>query len=379
MKKVLFTANLDSFFYKFLIPYLKWFKEHGYEVHVATKGNNFKIPYCDKRFDVCFARTPFTFDNIKSYNQLKQILKENDYDIIHCHTPLGGVITRLAANKYRKKGTRVIYTAHGFHFFKGASMIYWLLYYPTEKFLAKYTDTLLTMNKEDYEASKKFKGPKKIFVNGVGVPEEKFSIEVTDVEKKELRQSLNINENDFVMIYTAELSKRKNQKYLIDTFECLNKKYSNLILLLPGNDSMNGYLQEYVKEIGLEEKIKFLGFRKDVPKLLRISNLAVSSSHQEGLPVNIMEAMYAGLPVVCTACRGQVDLITDEINGYLVKQNEKENFAKAIEKIYKDEKIAKKFGENNKESVKKYLLQDVMKEMESVYLDEINEVKKSGK
>ncbi len=377
MKKVLFTANLDSFFYKFLMPYLKWFKEQGYEVHVATKGNDFEIPYCDQKFNVSFARTPFTFDNIKSYMQMKKILKENQYDIIHCHTPLGGVITRLAANKYRKKGTRVIYTAHGFHFFKGASKINWLIYYNVEKFLAKYTDTLLTMNKEDYENAKAFKAGKIIFVNGVGVPEEKFKLEITEEEKKELRTSLEIKDSDFVMIYAAELLKRKNQKYLIDTFNILNKKYDNMILLLPGNDSLNGEYQKYVEELGLSNKIKFLGFRKDVPKLLRISNLAVSSSTQEGLPVNIMEAMYAGLPVVCTDCRGQVDLIKDGENGYLVSLNDKEKFASLIEKVYNSESLAIKFGEENKKRIRKYLLSSVVEEMEKIYLEEISEVKTS--
>lgn len=371
MKKVLFTANLDSFFYKFLIPYLKWFKEHGYEVHVATKGNNFKIPYCDKRFDVCFARTPFTFDNIKSYNQLKKILKENKYDIIHCHTPFGGAITRFAAKKARKEGTKVIYTAHGFHFFEGASKKDWLIFYNSEKYLSRLTDVIVTINKSDYEQAKKFYAKKTYLIHGIGADEEKFKIDLTKDEKDKLRKSVKVNKSDFVMMYPAELNNNKNQMMLIDAMKILVEKDKKYKLLLPGQDSLNGKLQERVKELGLEKNIIFLGFRKDISKLLQITDLSVATSKREGLPVNIIEAMYAGLPVVCTNTRGQIDLIKNNVNGFVCESGDYKKFAKCIEKIAKDKNLAKKFSIQNKKDVQKYLLENTLKEMSKIYLEEM--------
>lgn len=371
MKKVLFTANLDSFFYKFLIPYLKWFKEHGYEVHVATKGNNFKIPYCDKRFDVCFARTPFTFDNIKSYNQLKKILKENKYDIIHCHTPFGGAITRFAAKKARKEGTKVIYTAHGFHFFEGASKKDWLIFYNSEKYLSRLTDVIVTINKSDYEQAKKFYAKKTYLIHGIGADEEKFKIDLTKEEKDKLRKSVKVNKSDFVMMYPAELNNNKNQMMLIDAMKILVEKDKKYKLLLPGQDSLNGKLQERVKELGLEKNIIFLGFRKDISKLLQITDLSVATSKREGLPVNIIEAMYAGLPVVCTNTRGQIDLIKNNVNGFVCESGDYKKFAKCIEKIAKDKNLAKKFSIQNKKDVQKYLLENTLKEMSKIYLEEM--------
>ena len=149
MKKVLFTATVDSHILQFHLPFLKMFKENGYEVHVATNGDE-SIPFCDKKIKISFERSPFKINNLKAIGQLRKVINEEQYDIIHTHTPMGSVVTRLAAKQARKKNnTRVIYTAHGFHFFKGAPILNWLVFYPVEKWLAKYTDTLITINKED--------------------------------------------------------------------------------------------------------------------------------------------------------------------------------------------------------------------------------------
>lgn len=184
MKKVLFTATVDSHILQFHIPYLKMFKEKGYEVHVATNGTE-AIPYCDVKHVVSFARSPIKTSNLKAIIQLRKIINENNFEIVHCHTPMGSVVTRIAAKKAKKRGTRVIYTAHGFHFFKGAPMVNWLVFYPVEKYLSKYTDCLITINQEDYElAKRKFKKCKQIeLVHGVGVDKSKFDFEMSEREK----------------------------------------------------------------------------------------------------------------------------------------------------------------------------------------------------
>lgn len=363
MKKVLFTATVDSHILAFHLPFLKLFKENGYEVHVATNGDE-EIPYCDKKIKISFERSPFKPNNLKAIKQLKKVVDEEKYDIIHTHTPMGSVVTRLAAKKARKNGTRVIYTAHGFHFFKGAPLLNWMIFYPVEKYLSKYTDTLITINKEDYElAKKKFKKCKNIeYVPGVGIDEEKFNFKMTKKEKSELRESLGLKDNDFVMIYPAELNKNKNQIMLIEAMEQLVKEYNNIHLLLPGKDSYNGYYQNIVKEKHLENNIHFLGFRKDIPKLLKISDLAVASSKREGLPVNIMEAMYVGLPVIATNCRGQRDLVKDGKNGYLV--NNQSELYNSILNVINEEKWSKK---DKIVLEKEFLMISILKRMISIY------------
>lgn len=361
MKKVLFTATVDSHILHFHIPYLKWFKEQGYEVHVATNGDE-KIPYCDIKHVVSFERSPIKINNIKAINQLKKIIKQEKFDIIHCHTPMGSVITRIAARKSRKNGTRVIYTAHGFHFYKGASLLNWLFFYPIEKILSYITDDLITINSEDYElAKKKFYAKRTHYVLGVGVDFEKFNIKITEKEKNDLKENLEIKNNEFIIIFPAELSKRKNQEMLLKTINRLGKEgYKNIKVLLPGTDSMNGKYQQMAKRLKIEEQIKFLGYRKDIPKLMQISDLAVSTSRQEGLPVNLMEAMMLELPIIATNCRGnrdianklvEIDNIEELSNNikqciknkdlFLCTRNsdyELNNILKRMKKIYKNEK-----------------------------------------
>ena len=363
MKKVLFTATVDSHILQFHLPFLKLFKDNGYEVHVATNGNE-EIPYCDKKHVICFERSPIKLNNLKAIKDLRKIINEEKFDIIHCHTPMGSVVTRLAAKKARKKyHTRVIYTAHGFHFYKGAPLKNWLIFYPVEKYLAKYTDTLITINKEDYELAKKklSKRCKNIeYVPGVGIDEEKFNFKMTKKEKTELRKSLGLKDSDFIMIYPAEISKRKRQEWLINTTSDLLTKYKDMHILLPGKDSLNGKCQQLVKDLNLEKQIHFLGYRTDIPKLLKISNIAVSTASQEGLPVNIMEAMYVGLPIVASDCRGNRDLVQDGKNGYIVPINVQEKFISKINYIYNNIKIRQKFESENKTIIKNFLLDKIL-------------------
>ena len=369
MKKVLFTATVDSHILHFHLPYLKMFKEKGYEVHVATNTDD-TIPFCDIKHKVCFERSPFKKNNLKAIKQMEKILLDNNFDIVHTHTPMGSVVTRLAYKKVRNKvNTRMIYTAHGFHFYKGAPLLNWVLFYPVEKYLSKYTDTLITINKEDYEfAKKKFKKCRSVeYVPGVGIDEDKFNFTMTKSEKLELRKSLGLKENDFVLIYPAEISKRKRHIWLINTISPLLMENRHIHLLLPGSDSLNGKAHALTKKMGLTDQIHFLGYRTDIPKLLRISDLAISSAKQEGLPVNIMEAMYVGLSVVATDCRGNRDLICNSKNGYIVSINNNDDFVNKIELVYNDRNIRRKFEKENRILIKDYLLDDILTRMNVIY------------
>lgn len=371
MKKVLFTATVDSHILHFHLPYLKMFKEKGYEVHVATNTDD-TIPFCDVKHKVSFERSPFKINNLKAIKQMKKILLDNNFDIVHTHTPMGSVVTRLAYKKVRSKvNTRMIYTAHGFHFYKGAPLLNWLLFYPVEKYLSKYTDTLITINKEDYEfAKKKFKKCRNIeYVPGVGIDEDKFNFTMTKSEKLELRKSLGLKENDFVLIYPAEISKRKRHIWLINTISPLLRENGHIHLLLPGSDSLNGKAHALTKKMGLTDQIHFLGYRTDIPKLLRISDLAISSAKQEGLPVNIMEAMYVGIPIVATDCRGNRDLIVNDKNGFIIEKNNVDGFADAIMNLYKDRTKYEMISKNNLKDVNKYYLNSILERMNNIYFE----------
>lgn len=361
MKKVLFTATVDSHILQFHIPYLKMFKEKGYEVHVATNGTE-KIPYCDVKHTVCFERSPIKFNNLRAIKQLKKIIADNQFELIHCHTPMGSVVTRIAAKKERKKGTKVIYTAHGFHFFKGAPLLNWIIFYPIEKYLSKYTDCLITINEEDYNlAKKKFNKCKQIeLVHGVGIDEERFNFEMSTEEKHKLRESIGLKDNDFVLIQVGELNKNKNQIMSIKAMRELVKEYSNIHLVLVGKGKLESYYSNKIEEYNLQRNIHMLGYRTDIPQLLKISNVLLSLSYREGLPVNVIEAMVCGLPIIATDCRGNRDLIIDNKESYLVKKKDINDLKNKIELEIKD---------NIKEEadVKRYLKTEIKRNMKEIY------------
>ena len=370
MKKVLFVATVNRHIIGCHLPYLKWFKDQGYEVHVASRGTE-KIEYCDKHFDIPFERFPLQISNIKAYKELKKIIKNNNYNIIHCHTPVGGVLARLAAIKARKKGTKVLYTAHGFHFYKGAPLLNWLIYYPIEKIMAHLTDCLITIVNEDYEFAKKhLKTSELKHINGIGVNTERFSKDITEEQKSKLRQELGIKDKDIVFSYVAELNKNKNQILLINTIEKVKKENKNIKLLLVGDGS---YLKKYEKEVqkkNLHENVMLLGRRNDVPEILSITDIYMASSKREGLPLNIMEAMYSNVPVVSTNNRGHRELIQNEWTGILLSRNTSdEMFKKVIKLLNYQENEKKELTDRAKQNIEKYLLKNVLKEMKEIYME----------
>ncbi len=366
-KKVLFTSHTANF-QKFNRPFMRMLSEQGYEVHYASMGEE-EILDCDKSFVVPFTRSPFGLSNITAYKRLKAIIDREGYDIIHTHTPMGSVVTRLAARAARKKGTRVIYTAHGFHFFKGAPLINWLVYYPVECYMARHTDTLITINNEDYERAKaQFKTDVQ-YVPGVGIDPKKFDVKLSKKQRKDLRAEFGINENGFVMIYVAELSKRKNQLWLIKSLGNYLREHPDVHLLLPGSDSLSGAAQRLAKQLGLQQQIHFPGYRNDIPHLMKMSDLAVSSSQQEGLPVNIMEALHIGIPVIALKARGVDDLLIGRPGSSLIDRKDEAGFLGAIEQI-KDRKHGRRLSSNQRNTsleLKAYHIDTVMQLHKELY------------
>lgn len=368
MKKVLFTATVDSHIRQFHLPYLKWFKEHGYEVHVATNGNE-EIPFCDVKHKISFERSPIKINNLKAIHNLKKIIEREKFDIIHCHTPMGSVVTRLAAINARKKyRTKVIYTAHGFHFFKGAPLINWIIYYPVEKVCARWTDCLITITDEDYKfAQKHLKALNVEHVKGVGMDAERLRKELTQEEKDKFRKKTGIKKEDIVFSYIAELNANKNQILLIKIIQELKKEQPNIKLLLIGNGKLKKQYQQYIKDEKLGNEVQLLGRRRDINQLLSITDIYLASSKREGLPINVMEAMYKGLPIIATDNRGHRELIKNGVNGYICEKTDIQTFKKNIEKIWKDNKKINEIKEKNNILIKQYELKEVKRKMEEIY------------
>ena len=363
-KKILFTSHVASF-QKFNRPFMRMMSEKGWEVHYASMGEE-EILDCDKSFVVPFTRSPFRLSNITAYKQLKKIISQEDYDIIHTHTPMGSVVTRLAAKKARRNGTKIIYTAHGFHFFKGAPLLNWLIYYPVERLMARHTDTLITINKEDYHRAKKQFKTNVIYMPGVGVDPKRFKPKLTAKQKLELRKSLGLKKDDFVMIYPAELNKNKNQTLLLHVLHEINKEDKSVHLLLAGKDNLNGYYKKLADKIGVAKNVHFLGYRSDIPQLLQMSDLSVSASHREGLPVHLIEAMFAGLPIVTTKCRGATELVEDGVNGFVVGFDQQELLQK-IEKIRRNPSLSRQFSKQSIKLASQYDIKSILSMAEKVY------------
>lgn len=366
MKKVLFVSHVANFI-KFNRPFINWFKEQGWEVHYASLGEE-TIDCCDKTFDVCFERSVFHKDNITAYKQLKKVIDDGKYDIIHCHTPIGAALTRLASRNARKKGTKVIYTAHGFAFWKGVSKKDWLIYYNAEKLFSRYTDILVLINKEDYETavSRKFPVGKIYKIDGVGVDTDKFK-PVSYAEKKEMRDLLGIPTDDFLFVYAAEFIPRKNHAFLLIALNKLRVEGLNIRFAFLGQGKLFEEMKAEAEELEVEDYVQFFGYRRDAERFYAAADMVAAPGSQEGLPVHLMEAMASGLPIIATSIRGHVDLIENERNGLLYEYNDIDAFCEAVKQLVNDEKLREKFGKNNIEDVKKYSVENAVSNMADIY------------
>ena len=369
MRKILYVTTISNTLNAFLIPHIEMLVNMGYEVDIACK---LLMPLNDKFeslvtniYEISFEREPLNRKNIIAYKQIKVIIERGGYDIVHTHTPVASFLTRLACRK--NKSVKVIYTAHGFHFYKGAPIVNWILYYPIEKWLSRYTDILITINNEDFErAKRKFKTKKVEYIQGVGIDLNKFKPQLIE-KKKELRKKYGYSDTDFILIYVAEMSYRKHQDLLINVVNILKTKIPVLKLLLVGTGELLDKYMVQAKRLKLEQHINFLGYRNDIPNLVSIADVSVSSSRQEGLPVNVMEAMATGLPLVVTNCRGNRDLVKDGENGYVVEIDDVYGFAKAVEKLYNSEELRKSFSKKSLEIIKQYSLDKVKEDMSKIY------------
>ena len=374
-KKVFIVASVPSMIGQFNMLNIQVLQEMGYQVEV---GCNFldksiwreeRIKEFEKeleekkvkKYQIDFSRRIKRIsENWKAYQQLKQVLLETKYEFIHCHTPIGGVLARVVGHK---AGIKVIYTAHGFHFYKGAPIHNWLLYYPVEIFLSKWTNILITINQEDYQRAKRFYAGNVEYVPGVGLDLDK--INKVNVIKREKKKELGIPEDTIVLLSVGELNKNKNHLIIVKAVAKLRDKRIHYIICGQGKEKE--YLQKESKKLGVERQIHLLGYREDVYKIYKMCDIYLHPSRREGLSVALMEAMAAGLPCIVSDIRGNRDLIDKEKGGLYFKWNNSADALGKIQKLAKDKEKRKRMGIYNKRKIEQYSEKIVEKEIRRIY------------
>ena len=340
-------------------------------MHVAA-GDDFEngdiktIPYSDRFFVLPISRSPFRLGNIKTYHFLKKLIEKNDYDLICCNTPVGAAIGRLAARKKREKSdTKVVYISHGFHFYEGGPAIY-KLYYLAEKILVPYTDAMITINSEDYRVAKRICRKKKCktyYVHGMGVDTKKYS--APDRSRADMREELGIPQKAKVLISVSEINKNKN---LATTIRALSEiKDYNLYYIICGVGEELQNDKDLAKQLGVDDRVLFLGYRQDIKDLLNVADIFLFPSIREGLGMAPIEAMSAGLPIIASDIRGVHEYAKNRYNSILLNPTDVKGFARAIRQLCYNEALRNELGENAKKSVEKFDIENSMKVLTTIF------------
>ena len=396
-KKALMHAHTAYMVTQFNIDNIKILQDLGYTVDVACcwqDDDSALSPEAMKErrkrlddlgcrvIETASLRKIFNISELtKAYKQLKAEVEANKYEIVHTQSPIGGVVCRLACKRARKLyGTKVIYAAHGFHFFKGAPLKNWAIFYNVEKYCAKFTDLLITINKEDYEVAETFKAKQVMYVPGAGVDTHKFV--ASQGARQKVRKELGIDDETIVLLSVGELIPRKNHTEVIRALKMMK---DNGTLLSPGSDERvqpkykikyliagrgkyQAHIEDAIRENGLEKYVQLLGFRRDVADVFAASDIYIFPSHQEGLPVALMEAMSVGMPVCCSKIRGNTDLIEDGVGGYLFNSRNAASLVFALSKALADNSVHRvEMGEKNKETMKSFDKEKVNEIMRGIY------------
>ncbi|MCF2579196.1 MAG: glycosyltransferase family 4 protein [Prevotella sp.] len=371
MKKVLLVATVQSHIGQFHRPLAEVLHNHGYEVHVAAHDNLYlknglKLDFADKVFDVPFSRSPKSKDNVEAYKRLKQILDNDHYEVVHCNTPMGGFVTRLAARNARKKGTKVFYTAHGFHFYDGAPKKNWLIYYPIERFFSRMTDTLITITREDYKlASEKFHCHIE-HMHGVGVDGKRY-FKASAEEKMAMRKKMGYSVTQKLILCIGELNQNKNQTMAIKAMHKVVEQFPDALLILAGNGPREEFLKEFIRQEGLEKNIQMIGYVTNLQDYQHIVDVQVCCSKREGLPLNVVESMLSGNPVVASLNRGHRELIENGKTGYIVAVDDSEKMAEKVLLMLQDEKQKQYIETNAMMFAQQYTFDNVKKELKAIY------------
>lgn len=369
--KVLFVASVYHHLISFHIPFMKHLQSKGYEVWAAgaedeksKKELNLLGFHC---VDIPFSRHPIKKDNLDAYRKLKSLFREETFELVHVHTPVASLLSRFAF--LHSKSGQIIYTAHGFHFFKGAPLLNWIIYYQLECFTARWTDYLITINSEDYERALKMAYPEgRIrYVHGVGV--ERNGVLLSDQEKLQLKKELGLQEDAIVISYIAELNKNKNHQFLLRNWKKIKDESPKATLLIIGDGTMEVELKRLLADEKLQD-IHMIGHRKDIDKLLTITDIVSLLSFREGLPRCIMEAMASGIPCIVSDTRGSRNLITDGEDGYIIPLGNDDRLLEAIRALLQEDIRREEMGRAAYKNSSPFLLENILPAYSAIY-DEV--------
>ena len=368
--KILYITTISNTINAFLIPHIEMLIKNGHKVdcacNVVSPINEDLLDMGVNIYNKSFSRNPININNFKAMREIKKLVVENKYDIVHVHTPNAAFYSRLALRKI--KNLKIIYTAHGFHFYKGAPLFNWLIYYPLERLAAKWTDIIITINKEDLNIAKKMKlrnNGNVEMIHGVGLDEKKYIMENLDII--EYRKKLGLNENDFVILVLAELNRNKNHIQIIKAIKQISEEYPNIKVLFAGRGNLEEELKEKINKFNLQNNIKLIGYRRDVKEILKCSNSVGLFSIREGLGKCILEGMLTDNIIIATETRGPKELINNGENGFLVKVGDYKETAEKIKLIYENKELQKKFINESKKKVKMYYISNVLNELVKFY------------
>lgn len=373
MKKLLFVSNISNNVGSFVVASIAAAKKCGFEFYYAANWDGAtkeQIAEDEKKYGIKIVhidldRSPYSTKNIKAYKQLVDLINKEKIDYIHCNTPVGGVLGRLAGEKCKVK--KIVYEAHGFHFYEGAPKKNWMIYYPVEKWLAKKTDAIITINNEDFERAKTFKlknNGQVYYVPGVGMDLSQYNVPDTVREIK--RNELNLKDTDFALISMGDLIDRKNYKIAIEVVAKLNNPHVHYFICGKGPEEVN--LKKLAENLGVDKQVHFLGFRNDIKELLKASDTFLFTSKQEGLARSLMEAMASKIPCVVSKIRGNTELIVNNENGFLCSGLD--DYVNAIIKIMQSPELAYKFKEKSSKHLNNFSIEKVIDCLFDVYSKE---------
>lgn len=363
MKKLLITST-DMMMIQFLIPHVRYLSENGFRVEIACSVVGQRLEDVKKALadvpcvihTVRLERSPAKLKNLSGYRDMKCLLKENRYDLIWTNEPVMGVVTRLAARNARKQGTKVLYMCHGFHFYKGAPLLNWMIYYPVERLMSRFCDAIVTINREDEARAKTLHCPRVERINGIGVDMDRLC---SRMEQTDIRRELGLTEQNFLVLSVGELNRNKNQQVIMRALQMLNDRQIHYLLCGWGEELE--HLQQLAREMNLEENVHFLGYRKDVPDILRSVDIFAHPSKREGLGLACLEAMTFGLPLVTSNIQGIADYVDNGVTGYSCAPEDAAAFAQHLKLLCADEQLRKQIGQTNIQKVRKYAM-DVVQE-----------------
>ncbi len=369
-KKIAYVATVFSHLANFHIRFMTDLQLDGHIVHAYGKPDHCKIDVEGQSIvcrDIAFSRHPLHPGNYIALRSLMRWFDQEQYDLVHVHTPNASVITRISAALTGRR--RVVYTAHGFHFYKGAPLRNWLLYYPVEWMMARFTDVLITINREDYERAKYFPVRKKVvYIPGVGVDVSRYQ-GLGAERRKRLQSELSITEHHFTVLCLAELNGNKNHKQLIYSVLELKRMGVPIVCLLAGTGILESRLKELVRTLGLTEEIRFLGFRRDVPELLQLCDVLTLLSKREGLPKVLQEASAAGKPMIVTDVRGSREIVAPGVNGYVVPVGDAQAVTRALSELYENTELREAMGNNSRASAEQYEVRRIAQQLDNIYAE----------